>query len=616
MERTRGAGNRRGRISGMLRRVSIKKRMTLVWAVLLLLLTLALAGMLHLSIISYEAYVSLRSAQLNGMVGEGISAGLTSLLAVTKYPVIQVSQRPTDTYNYLSYPDWYKKTIMYADLEYRSTFLFEQNRDIRLIAVFNREGSGSYVKNSKKYTYQLAPNQQPLEEKAIAAEQWFTDTLSAKGSPLVWPAGKVPLHDIYLPDKGDMLFVSRAIMSLETFRPLGVILAAVDVSTSISRFRQGRLFPEQQLGFIRSDGTLLAGDLSDAGIRAFLQESAVMVGGRDNASFRAAAGGQDSLFNYVQSIEGYYCVLETPYWQLLVNVFKQRLATFIALGAGCIFVSLGINAIFHSIVRPVKRLADTCNNIVLREDFSVAIDDPYRDELSELTGSFNAMTSRIQYLIHNVYEKEMELSRSQLQLLRSQVNPHFLYNTLETIRIKAFLLGQSELSDMAMLLANILRYGLSAPSETVTVEAETGKLSEYLTLQRYLYNDRFQASLNIEPEILKFKMIKFILQPLVENALNHGFQAIHTPGTLEVLGYREGGDIIFKVIDNGSGIPEDTLGDLLEYMENGNTKFSSIGLKNVHRRIKLLYGDAYGVTITSQVNVGTMISVRIPAVSE
>ena len=253
----------------MLRRVTIKRRMALVWAVLLLLLTLALAGMLHLSIISYEGYVSLRGAQLASTVGEGISAGLTSLLAVTKYPVIQVSQRPTDTYNYLSYPDRYRKTIMYADLEYRSTFLFEQNRDIRLIAVFDKEGSGSYVKNSKKYTYQLSPNQQPLEEKGIAAEQWFMDTLSAKGSPLIWPAGKIPLHSIYLPDKVGMLFVFRAIMSLETFRPLGVILAAVDVSGSILRFQQGRLFPQQQMGFISSDGTLLAGDLSPAGASIF-----------------------------------------------------------------------------------------------------------------------------------------------------------------------------------------------------------------------------------------------------------------------------------------------------------------------------------------------------------
>lgn len=616
MGKMHDVGNRRGRISGILRRVSIKKRMALVLAVLLLLLTLALAGMLHLSIISYEAYVSLRSAQLNGTVGEGIAAGLTSLLAVTKYPVIQVSQRPTDTYNYLSFPDRYGKNIMYADLEYRSTFLFEQNRDIRLIAVFDKEGSGSYVKNSKKYTYQLAPNQQPLEERGIATEQWFADTLNAKGSPLVWPGDKILLHGIYLPDKADMLFVSRAIMSLETFRPLGVILAAVDVSGSILRYQQGRLFPQQKMGFINSDGTLLAGDLSPDGIRAFLQSDTKELVGRNDASFRTAAGGQDSLYNSVQSIDGYYCVLETPYWQVLVNVFRQRLTAFIALIAGCIFVSLGVNAVFHSIVRPVKRLADTCNNIVRKEDFSVAIDDPYRDELSELTGSFNAMTNRIQYLIHNVYEKEMELSKSQLELLRSQVNPHFLYNTLETIRIKAYLLGQSELSNMAMLLASILRYGLSAPSEMVTVEAETGKLSDYLTLQRYLYDDRFQISVNIDPEILNLKMIKCILQPLVENALSHGFQTMHIPGTLEVLGYREGEDIMFRVIDNGSGIPEDKLRDLVEYMENGNAKFSSIGLKNVHRRIRLLFGGEYGVTITSQVNVGTMVSVRIPAVTE
>lgn len=596
----------------LLRAVSIKKRLLLVWGVVVLLMTLALLVMLSSTVSSYEAYVSLHCTQMVNEVTDQVKSGITSLLSVTKYPVVQVNFLPTDTYNYLAHPDKYSRSVLYSELEYKSTMLFEQNREIRLIAVFDLNGSGSYVKNNKKYTYMLSPNQQPLQGGTISKEQWFADTLLEKGSPLVLRPDEVEISGIYLTDKDEMLFVSRAIMSIEYFDPLGVILAAVDVSGGSAVFQDSRLFDVQKLGLFSADGKLLMGTMSSNSITAFLQTVGNASKNSPAGSLRASADGQDNLYHYSAALSGYYCVLETPYRQVLFEVFRQKLSLFIALFAGCILVGLAIIAIVHSIVRPVKSLADTCNVIVQKEDFALSLTDPFGDELSELTVAFNAMTHRIEYLIYDVYEKKMELTSMQLQLLRSQVNPHFLYNTLETIRTKAYLSGQQELSEMALLLANILRYGISAPAELVTVEAEVQKLREYITLQHHLYGDRFAANINMEPEILKYKMLKFVLQPLVENALYHGVNAIKTTGSVDVLGYQDGEDIVFQVTDNGSGIPSDVLEDLREYMENNNEKFTSIGLKNVHRRIRLLYGERYGVAIASELNIGTMVTVRIP----
>ena len=597
---------------GLLRTVSIKKRLFIIWGVVLLLMTLALFAMFRSAVSSYEAYVSMRCTQLVNGVADQVKGGITSLLSVTKYPVIQINNLPTDTYNYLAHPDNYSRNVLYSDLEYKCTMLFEQNREIRLIAVFDLDGGGSYVKNNKKYTYMISPNQRPLQGGTINREPWFADTLLEKGGPLALRPDEAELAGIYLIDKEDMLFVARAIMSVEHFDPLGVILAAVDISGGMAVYQDTKLFEGQRLGLFDTEGKLLLGTMSQQSVNAFLQGAGNVPGNSPAGSFRAQTEGRDNLYHYSVALDGYYFVLETPYLKILSEVFRQKLSLFAALFAGYVLVGLTIIAIVHSIVRPVKNLADTCNDIVRKEDFSLTITDPFGDELSELTAAFNTMTRRIEYLIFDVYEKKMELTSTQLQLLRSQVNPHFLYNTLETIRTKAYLNDQQELSDMTLLLANILRYGISSPAKLVTVEEEVQKVWEYITLQHHLYGDGFSASINMEPEILKCKMHKFVLQPLVENALYHGVNAIKTAGNVEVLGYLDGEDIVFRITDNGSGIPSGMLEDLREYMENNNEKFTSIGLKNVHRRIRLLYGEPYGVSIASELNVGTMVTVRIP----
>lgn len=595
-----------------LRRISIKRRLALVWGVTILLWTLGLNAMVNSIVNSYKAYVELKNMQLVTAAADHLKTGLTSLLAVTKYPVVRAGARPNDTFNYLVSPNKMGRTTLTADLEYQSAFLFEQNRELRLIAVFDRQGEGSYVKNNKKYVYQIAATHQPLGDRRMAEESWFVQTLAAKGAPLVWLPEAFDVSAFYLQDEKEMLFVSRAIMNTEPFEAIGVILGAVDVGGATESFAQEKLFDEQRMGFLDTTGRVLAGDLPAADAEAFLRAVERQGTVERIGTIEATVAGRRVTFQYVSAMAGYDCVVRTPQQLVLWHVLQQRLLMLLGLLAACVLITWVIIAIVRSVTRPVKSLVDTCKTIVQNGDFSVTIDDPFQDELSELTDALNVLTQRIEYLIYDVYEKKMELSQTQLQLLRSQVNPHFLYNTLETIRTKAMLCGQRELSDMALLLAGTLRYGISAPEELVSVATEVEKLEDYLRLQRLLYHDAFVANIHIEPEICRCRMIKFVLQPLVENALNHGLRAVPAPGVIDVMGYAEEGDLVFQVIDNGSGIPEDVLEDLREYLENNNQKFTSIGLKNVHRRIRMLYGEAYGVTIRSEIGAGTMIAVRIP----
>jgi len=603
-----------GRSQTFLRGISIKSRLSLVLGTMIVLLVIAAMVFIRVMFISYESNVSLHGSTMAARVMEHIDVNLSSILTVTKYPVIQTDQRHNDTYLYLSYPDRYNKTTLYTDLDYRSTFLFEQNREIRLIAVFDLRGEGSYVRNNKKSTYRAAVSQQALAERELPQTDWFIKTLSNRGGALVWRHDEIDLP-VDVDDRQNLLYVSRAVINLSTFKPVGLVVAAVDIGQSNQLFEENHRLASQRMGTFDVSGRLLWGDLSAQSIRTFLASPEYDSGAQAGSSYMTLDV-QDTLYQYNQGVNGLYTLLITPGDQLIRNVFSKEALLFILLLFACVAIGFALRGIIKSIVAPVKDLADTCNLIVEREDFSITIRDENRDELSELTAAFNILTGKIEHLIYDVYEKKIELVQTQIQLLRSQVNPHFLYNTLDTIRAKALLSGQSELGDMALLLAGILRYGISAPGELVRVETEVDRLKEYLALQKHLYQNRFSENISIAPDVLDLMTIKFILQPLVENSLYHGLGAMEAPGTLEILGYRDGDRLIFQVTDNGVGITADALKELIDYMDNNNNRLTSIGLKNVHRRLRILYGNDYGVKIASQTGIGTVVTACLPIITQ
>ena len=223
------------------------------------------------------------------------------------------------------------------------------------------------------------------------------------------------------------------------------------------------------------------------------------------------------------------------------------------------------------------------------------------------------MTSEIQLLIQEKYEQKLQYNHLEIQMLRAQINPHFLYNTLESISAGAYLKGEKELAYMAVLLGRSLRYSISQPDDTVTVRQELDELHDYMELQKIRYKEQLNFCVSIEEELYDHRILKLLLQPLIENAVYHGISMQTQNGSIELLGYVKNEKIIFKVIDNGPGIEEPYLTDLNDYIQGKNEKFKTIGLRNVNRRIQLFYGSQYDVHIESSPPFGTSVIVVIPA---
>lgn len=363
------------------------------------------------------------------------------------------------------------------------------------------------------------------------------------------------------------------------------------------------------------EGELLFGSLPEEQAAALLENAAF-----DSANELAQSSdltltledGSAAQYHYTTvGGEGIF-ILETPLLPLTVGTVVRHLPLFLLVGALLVLLTVFMRRLARSVTQPLARLQAACEGI-RRGDYSPVTDTPGRDELATFTETFNTMAREIDDLIHEGYEKDLAATRLELQMLRLQINPHFLYNTLESIHSVAYLEGNREVGEMAVLLARILRYGVSAPGGPVTLRDEANNLADYIRLQELRYRGTVSFLVSIDPGVLTCACPRMILQPVVENALYHGVSSLERGGMVQVLGYREEDRLVLRVSDNGQGMEPERAALLNDYINGRNKAFQSIGLKNVNRRIRLSYGDEFGVQIQSVLGRGTMITVTLPA---
>ena len=294
----------------------------------------------------------------------------------------------------------------------------------------------------------------------------------------------------------------------------------------------------------------------------------------------------------------------------------QVLRSLYLVGAALGFLCLALCAVAawwlsRYLSRPVNALDDAMRQVERGDyDAQLHLDSP--DELGRLAASFNRMTEEYRQNLERSVQRQKELNETQLRMLQAQLNPHFLYNTLESIHSVAYLEGNREVGEMAVLLARILRYGVSDPSGPVTLRDEAKNLDDYIRLQELRYHGTVRFAVSIDPGILDCACLRMILQPIVENALYHGVTSLERGGQVQVLGYRDGENLVLRISDNGQGMEEDRVRLLNDYICGKNEAFRSIGLKNVSRRIRLCYGEDYGVLVQSAPGRGTMVTVTLP----
>lgn len=275
-------------------------------------------------------------------------------------------------------------------------------------------------------------------------------------------------------------------------------------------------------------------------------------------------------------------------------------------------------AITFTIVRKfskkVQRIIRSMNRIG-EGDLSTRIQMSGEDELQQISRRFNDMGDRLEQYIDKMYTSEIKQKNAELVALQSQINPHFLYNTLESIRMKAYFVGAKEVGQMIYSLSVMFK-NMVKKSTVVTVEEEMDMCSVYLDLFRIRYDGRLETEIEVDPEIQSASIIKLLVQPIVENYIVHGFRPLEDNNKISVRAHGAGDRVVIIVSDNGTGIPEEkltqirgTLNKVLQPPEKGHR---SIGLMNVHERIVLNYGNDYGVTINSTEGQGTEVRMEIP----
>lgn len=241
------------------------------------------------------------------------------------------------------------------------------------------------------------------------------------------------------------------------------------------------------------------------------------------------------------------------------------------------------------------------------------------DEISDLYGYLGTMIGDIQRLLAEIYQERLHAEQlktqqreAEFKVLASQINPHFLYNTLGTIRMKARINHQAEIEELVKMLAKILRKNLRAGGQDVSIREEVELVESYLKIQQYRFEERIQYQIRLPENLQEYRVLPLILQPIVENSIIHGLETKEGIGHILIEVERVEDAILIAVEDDGLGISKDRLFEVQKEMESRNLNRTHIGVSNVHQRLRLKYGENYGLTISSIEGKMTRIVIRIP----
>ncbi|MGI6122973.1 MAG: histidine kinase [Acetivibrionales bacterium] len=272
-----------------------------------------------------------------------------------------------------------------------------------------------------------------------------------------------------------------------------------------------------------------------------------------------------------------------------------------------IFISLFISS---KISQPIKRL-EKYMKMVEQGRFDINIEIQGEAEVAHLSKSFNIMVAKIRQLMDQIMREQEAKRISELDALQAQINPHFLYNTLDSIVWMAEKDKMQEVITMVTSLARLFRISISRGRTIITVEEELEHARNYLIIQKIRYKNKFTFDIEASDEVLKCKTIKLILQPIIENSIYHGIEYMVDEGQIKIKAEKKDGMLLLEVSDNGLGIMPNILKNILSF-EPHSPKGSGVGVKNVHERIRLFHGKNYGLQIESEPEEGTTVRIWQP----
>lgn len=422
---------------------------------------------------------------------------------------------------------------------------------------------------------------------------------------------------VHLADEPEIIYVARAVYDISTSDYLGIIALGIDkadfskLSADLSNNKNGAvIIYNNHKEILSCENSLLdlAGFIGEAIDPEVMNEKWITYEREKYLITGAISDNSKWIGIYVISRRDLYkSINPIRLWILMVGIILFIVSFGIAY-----FISLNIT---HNIRILLKKI-----EAVEQGNFTAQIETNSRDEIGQLAVKFNDMVARLGTLIENITKEKLSKQQSELKALeaefyamQAQINPHFLYNALESINSYAKLDGNSDIEKIIVSLSKLLRASISNKKPLIKFREEIQYIKSYLLIQKIILGDRLETEYEIDEGILDYEVPKLILQPIVENSIIHGIERRRELGIICITANAESDNLVIKVSDNGNGIEASKLAMLLNGTEyEDDSKHTHIGIQSVDKRIKILYGEEYGLEVTSKVGMGTVVNIIIP----
>lgn len=457
-----------------------------------------------------------------------------------------------------------------------------------------------------------------MGEPFSGSEQSWIRQAEARRGGIVWSTG-YPLHSDWAGET-QLISLFRIINSYdEITRPLGRLIVRMDEDSMVQLLDNGIFKDGGSVWLVNAQGhtVLSAGQPLPESFTADPALADILSAGVDDQVTFPVLGKQEylSFSRTIDTATGWHIVALIPHSK--VNEGFQGIKWMMTLILGAILL-LSLSALigFHfTIIRPILELKRETNR-VSRGDFHASVAIRSRDEIAELGRKFNEMVITIRELIDYKYRLELRQRESELKLLQEQVDPHFLYNTLDMIRWTARLEKAERSSQLIEMLSRFFRNGMTSKSYRSTLEQELELVRSYLYLQQHRLGGRLQYSLYTEAGLEQQLMLKATIQPLVENVIKHGLNRRQTINQIAVRCYRAEAEIHIDVIDNGKGMTPERLAEVQQLLGGqGDEQQRRGALCNIHDRLSIFFGTPYGLKVISSSPEGTWLRIVLPGES-
>jgi two-component system sensor histidine kinase YesM len=441
----------------------------------------------------------------------------------------------------------------------------------------------------------------------ITGLSWYKNAKEAGGRSVITPTHIQPVFKDRYPW---VVSLSRELSTKDGTKKLGVFLVDLNFSVMNDMFKDIRLGKRGYLFIVDSEGKIVYHPQQQLIYSSLKSEMIDKVLQTKNGTFTSDEGSNSRMYTVRDSDFGWKIVGVSYVNELVDNQSEVRLS-YIILGLISIVIAIIISFFLSQRVsQPIKQLQDYMKEVE-KGNFDIHVPVAKTIEISRLARAFNIMVGRIKELMSQVVLDQEQKRKSEINALQAQINPHFLYNTLDSIVWMAESNKSKDVVLMTSALAKLFRSSISKGEELVSIRTELEHITNYLMIQKMRYKNKLDYEIDISESVYDYKTIKVILQPIVENSIYHGIKMKHGPGLVRITSEETETDVFLIIEDDGHGMDEEKLRSILLPAPQSK-EGRGVGVRNVHERLKLYFGMHYGLTYKSNLGEGTTVYIRIP----